>query len=125
MPTRAQRIPSYRLHKPTGQAVVRREGRDVYLGKHGTETSREKYRRVIAEWLSAAATRPPPPRPGAAPAGPSVTVSGLLLAFLNHADAYYRRPDGTPTGELQNFVHAVRPVKRLYGTTPAREFGPK
>ena len=30
---------SYRLHKPTGQAVVRIDGRDHYLGKHGTEVS--------------------------------------------------------------------------------------
>ena len=37
MPVQARKVPSYRLHKPTGQAVVRLDGRDVYLGKHGTE----------------------------------------------------------------------------------------
>jgi hypothetical protein len=45
--------PAYRLHKPTGQAVVRIDGRDHYLGKHGAEASQEKYRRLIAEWLTA------------------------------------------------------------------------
>jgi integrase len=123
MPARSQRIPAYRLHKPTGQAVVRLDGRDHYLGRHGTEQSREKYRRVIAEWLSGKGHAVTPGAPDPADPGPS--VNALILAFLDHADAYYRRPDGTPTGELQNFVHALRPLKDLYGTTPARDFGPK
>ena len=46
------RTPSYRLHKPTGQAVVRIAARDHYLGKHGTIESHEKYDRLIAEWLT-------------------------------------------------------------------------
>ncbi|MHC5109578.1 MAG: hypothetical protein ACYTHJ_06835 [Planctomycetota bacterium] len=39
----AARIPSYRLHKPTGRAVVRLDGRDFYLGRHGTDVSKERY----------------------------------------------------------------------------------
>ena len=30
------RVPSYRLHRPTGLAVVSLGGKDHYLGKHGT-----------------------------------------------------------------------------------------
>ena len=45
------KIPSYRLHKASGQAVVWL-GRDVYLGKHGSQESREKYHRLISEWLA-------------------------------------------------------------------------
>ena len=45
-----KRIPSYRLHKSTGQAVVTLGGRDVYLGKHDTESSREAYERAVIEW---------------------------------------------------------------------------
>jgi hypothetical protein len=52
MSTRPPKIPSYRLHKPTGQPVVRLDGRDFYLGKHGSEASQESYRRLIAEWLT-------------------------------------------------------------------------
>lgn len=40
MATAALRIPSYRRHKPTGQAVVTIGGRDIYLGKHNTAASR-------------------------------------------------------------------------------------
>ena len=39
MPVRPRKIPSYRLHKPTGQAVVRLDGRDYYLGRHGSDSS--------------------------------------------------------------------------------------
>jgi hypothetical protein len=37
------RIPSYRLHKPTGQAVVTLSGKDQYLGRHGSPESRAAY----------------------------------------------------------------------------------
>ena len=33
------RVPKYRLHKPTGLAVVRLSGRDLYLGPYGTPES--------------------------------------------------------------------------------------
>ena len=41
-PTRepAPRVPSYRRHRPTGQAVVTLNGRDIYLGKWGGKESR-------------------------------------------------------------------------------------
>jgi hypothetical protein len=49
---RSARIPKYRLYKPTGLAVVRLNGRDIYLGKHGSDQSHEGYEQVIAEWLA-------------------------------------------------------------------------
>jgi hypothetical protein len=56
--SRSNRVPSYRKHKQSGQAVVtltdglgRR--RDVLLGKYGTKQSRTEYARVIAEWETA------------------------------------------------------------------------
>ncbi len=45
-----RRIPKYRHHKPTGQAVVTLNGRDHYLGAYDTPKSRERYGRLIAEW---------------------------------------------------------------------------
>jgi hypothetical protein len=49
--------PSYRLHKPSGKAVVTlpdgRGGRkDVYLGLHGSPESRREYERIVIEWES-------------------------------------------------------------------------
>jgi hypothetical protein len=55
--------------------------------------------------------------------GPS--VNEIILAFLRHASDLYRRADGAQTGELENIRLALRPLKSLYGGTPARDFGPK
>ena len=46
------RVPSYRLHKQSGQAIVTFNGKDHTLGEHGSAVSKEKYNRLIAEWLS-------------------------------------------------------------------------
>jgi hypothetical protein len=118
-----RKIPAYRLRKPTGQAVVRLDGRDHYLGKHDTPASREKYRRTIAEWLSSGSHPEPRHVPQATASRP--TVNELLLAFWRHAETYYRKPDGTPTAEPDKIKLEVRPLKRLYGMTLAEDFGPK
>jgi hypothetical protein len=79
MPTRSRKVPSDRLHKPTGQAVVRLDGRDHYLGRHGTPASREAYDRLVAEWLAAGrslvATR------GRTGGPPGVSIGELILAY--------------------------------------------
>ncbi len=48
-----KRVPSYRLHKATGQAVCVIRGKSYYLGKHGTSESRAKYEKLIGEYLAA------------------------------------------------------------------------
>jgi integrase len=119
---KSRKIPAYRLHKPTGQAVVRLDGRDIYLGKHGTEASREKYRRTVAEWLTASVA----PK-ASAPSGPPAsdpTVAEVILAFWRHAQEHYRARDGTPFDELGNIKGALRPLRSLYEAIPARDFGP-
>ena len=52
MSLKARSVPSYRLHKSTGQARVIISGKHTYLGKYGTSESWEKYHRVVASWLS-------------------------------------------------------------------------
>lgn len=72
------RIPTYRLHKPTGQAVVTIGGRDHYLGAHDTPASRENSR---ASWRSGmretsnSLSPTPPPRPPPSGRSPSPTSS--------------------------------------------------
>jgi integrase len=120
MPTAPTRVPSYRLHKPSGLAVVTIAGEDKYLGRHGTPESRAEYDRLIAEWLTTGRNRLRPAN--AEPVGP--TVGEMILAVWEHAQKHYRGPDGTPTGELDNLRDALRPLRRLYGHTPAGDFGP-
>ncbi len=120
----SNRIPSYRLHKQSGQAVVTltdpmRGRRDVLLGKHGTKESRAQYVRVLAEWE--ANSRRIFEK---AAASADLTVNELAAAFWKHAEQHYRRPDGTTTSELKEYRRALRPLKHLHGHTLARDFGP-
>ena len=52
MPGKRKRVPSYRLHKPSGQAGVILAGQHIYLGKFGTPERWDKYRRLIASRLN-------------------------------------------------------------------------
>jgi hypothetical protein len=53
MPRLTNKLPSYRLHRPSGRAVVTLNGRDHYLGGWNTPESRTEYDRLIADWLAA------------------------------------------------------------------------
>ncbi len=114
--------PKYRHYKPKNLGVVRLNGRDYYLGPYNSPANFERYHRLIASWLATGEV-PASREPEAEPVGP--TVAELILAFLKHAEGYYRRPDGTPTGEYGNIVEAVKPLKQLFGQVEARTFGPK
>jgi integrase len=116
------RVPSYQLHRSSGHARVRIAGKDHWLGQHGTPESRARYDALVAEWLARGRAAPPPR--SEEEATPSPTVAEVVAAFWNHAEAYYRNPDGTPGREQDNFRASLRPVTRLYGDDPAASFGP-
>src|SRR5262249_10507276 len=109
--------PSYRLHKPSGQAVVTLCGRDVYLGAHGTEASNKEYDRVIAEWLADGRQLR---RDGT---GSDITIAELVNAFRKHVATYYVK-NGQQTSEVASIRYALKPVLKLYADTPVRDFGP-
>ena len=52
-----KRKPSYLLHKPTGQARVRIDGKDHYLGKWDTSASKDLFTKLIAEWYASGRCR--------------------------------------------------------------------
>ena len=43
-----KRKPSYRLHKPSGQAIVTISGKMHYLGEYESLESHQAYERIIA-----------------------------------------------------------------------------
>jgi hypothetical protein len=45
-----KQLPKYCRHKSSGRAFVRIGGKMYYLGKHGSQASRRKYDRIIAEF---------------------------------------------------------------------------
>ena len=119
MPRKSGSIPAYSLHRSSGQAIVRICGRDHYLGPHNSAESREKYDRLIAEWLASGRQ----PIEVAATPEIGLLVNELLLKFIDHAEQYYLL-DGEISQEVVNLKLALRPVKNLYGSTLARDFGP-
>jgi hypothetical protein len=107
---RSPRTPSYRLHKPSGNSVVTLDGRDVYLGRHGTPESRAEYDRAISEWLANGRRLP-----GGAS---DITINELVVRYIGHVDGQYK------SDEPEKIRQAIRPVRQQYGPFPAREFGP-
>lgn len=116
------RIPSYRLHKPSGRAVVTLNGKDHYLGAYGSPESSREYQRVVAEWLTR--QQAPPPQPATPAVVTDLSLAELMLAYLRFAAGYYRATDGRPTGEADNAIRALRPLEAMYGCTSAAAFGP-
>jgi hypothetical protein len=52
-----------------------------------------------------------------------LAVCELIVAYLNHADAYCMK-NGKRTSETANIRLAMRPLREALGHTAAREFGP-
>lgn len=112
-------LPSYRRHRASGQAVVSLSGHDVYLGPHGSETSRREYDRLIAEFLAAGRRWPPPTQ-----AQVSLLIDELILRYWEeHVTQHYVKA-GAPTSEQSLIRSALRSLRELYGHTPAGEFSP-
>ena len=109
------RVPAYRRHKPTGQAVVTLNGHDHYLGPWYCARSRQEYDRLISEWIANGRRLPE--------IETDVTVSELIAAYWKHAETYYQK-NGRPTGTRYGIRVALRILRQPYGRAPAREFGP-
>jgi integrase len=122
--SRKPRVPSYRLHRQSGQAVVTLtdaitgQRKDFLLGKHNTDVSREEYKRVVLEWESRS-RRLPQVEPSR-----DLTIAELIARYWQHVEAYYRHADGTPTGEVQAMRYALRPLNHLCGKLSVAEFSP-
>ena len=111
MPRRTPRIPSYRCNKTSARAVVTIDGKDYWLGKYGSDESRDRYNRLIAEWLTNGHRMSITGRP-------DLAVVELCAAYWRHAEAHYS------SEHLHKVRSALRPFRRLYGSTRVSDFGP-
>jgi integrase len=120
-------LPTYRLYKRTGQAVVTIDGRDHYLGLFGSLESRHKYQRLIDAWLAGKFPDDTDdiddPSDSQTVGGP--TVNELILAYVRHAKAYYKPDTRGEQKEVGCIRDALRLVRKLSGPLPAVEFGPR
>ena len=117
MPTLQKRIPAYQKHRASGQAVVSLNGRDFYLGPHGTRASKLEYDRLIGEWLQQGRQIQPAPDGGQLIRG---RVDCGLPVFCPAI-----LPQRQPPNE-RNSRHPLRVAARetLYGRKLCAEFGP-
>lgn len=132
MPTKTKADPSYRLHKPSGRALVtltcRNTGRrrDVYLGEYGTDDSREKYNRVLDGWKDDGRVLDARAAAIADPQDRVLTVTDLVVQYID----LYAIPRWGGTGKNKDKApHGVKTtmgiVRSLYGRDPVHRFGPK
>lgn len=113
------REPGYCHHRPTDQAYVRLGGKIFYLGRYGSDDSRQRYAQLKAQWL-ADPLRFRDTRPKSGP-----TMAVLALAYLEHAKEYYlKREDQRESTEYANLRLAIEPVSELYALLPVEHFGP-
>lgn len=117
---RRQSIPSYRLHKPTGQARVIIDGRHVYLGAYGSNEPKAGYERLVRKLLI---ERAAVELEANVRVSTDLTVAELAERSIKFARTYYVKR-GRVTPEYDHIRSAIGPVVRLHGAELATAFGP-
>ena len=104
-----KRLPTYRLHRASNQAICCILGRTYYLGEFDSKESRDKFNRLVAEYLTN-------PSFGIEKGRQSIAES--VVAFLKHAKSYYG--EGS---EFEKYSRALAPMVELYSDLNIRDFG--
>ncbi|HOH49810.1 MAG TPA: tyrosine-type recombinase/integrase [Candidatus Hydrogenedentes bacterium] len=104
------KVPKYRHHKASGQAVVTIQGRDHYLGPHGSHESIERYARLVAEaQLNGGVIAP---KQEVKP-----TVNAMLDAYEVFCEHYY--------GKTPDYIRvATKHLRLLAGNKPLADYKP-
>lgn len=105
--------PKYALHKGTGQARVRINGKDIYLGLYGSPESWTRYNEEVYKWqrqLEETVSE--------------LTIRQLTRLYLQFAKQHYRK-NGKATSKVAVIKTALRTLNRHYRDLAANEFSPK
>src|SRR5262245_3274595 len=128
MSTRRSSGPKLCLHKATGQAFVRLNGKPRYLGKYGTPKAQRAYAKLLeqlaahAEEREAAGDQDADGHLAFVPCKTAdLTIWELLAAYRLHAEQHYRK-HGQPTGTLKNVLRVLYPFGERHGDLPVRQF---
>ena len=109
--------PSYQLHKSSGHAVGWINGKDHYLGKHGSDESHQRYKQALADHWSPTGTAP---KPKTTRVSTTVTVGHLAARYGKHVKTKH----GEGSSEFKQVQLVVDEVQATYGHLEAAEFGP-
>ena len=99
-------VPSYRLHKQSGQAIVTLSGRYFLLGPINSAASRREYSRLIGEWIANDRRLPGGTGGGDRPAAP--TVNELTFEHFVSPAVITRRSSAL-TSSCTIYAFAVSP----------------
>lgn len=104
-------VPSFKLHKATGQAYAVFESKRRYFGRHELPESKARYDQAVAEWLAN---------------GRCARVDAHDLTIVELVNAFRRRceSESIDKRDAGHFKAAWTPIVELYGDTPAAAFGP-
>lgn len=147
MPRLSKRTPKFSVHKRSGRAFTRIDGKQIPLGPGTCRSSRSRYDRLIAIWLSndrklpadwekqveasSAPTRKPTAKPSKSkpddvPKG--LTFGELLVDYLKFAKHFYAKPDPDgirkPTRTFEQCRQLARLLREHYERTQVADFSP-
>ncbi len=122
MSTRRSPVPSYVPHKQSGRARavwtdtngVRQD--KLLPGLHNSPESLQAFARLQMELATS---------PTTATNRENLTIAELMIAYLEFAAGYYTDDDGKPSKEIHCMKSSMKPLRDLYASLPAAEFGPR
>lgn len=124
MPKLSYRAPKYAYHKASGQAVVRINGKLVYLGPFESKESKDRYKQAVTKWAddqdrqTAAVAVVAKSAPES-----STTLVELLAEYLDHAETFYVKND-KPTSMVPIIRRMLRLWREMFGAVLVRDIRP-
>ena len=108
-----RRVPKYGFHRGTGQARVRIDGKDIWLGKYGTPESMERYAKAVSDWQQSTIEQPA-----------EVTFGQLAMLYKQYAKAHYRK-NGKLTSEYGLVSYAMKWMNQVARNVQLAEVSPR
>lgn len=124
MPKLSYRAPKYAYHKASGQAVVRINGKLVYLGPFESKESKDRYKQAVTKWAddqdrqTAAVAVVAKSAPES-----STTLVELLAEYLDHTETFYVK-NGQQTSMVPILRCMVRLWREMFGVVLVRDIKP-
>ena len=117
MSTRSKRSPTLCRHKRTGHAYANFDGHQLWFGRYDDPETYERFGRTLAEWRANGCRLP------VEKSDQALTLADVVARYLEFAERFYCRADGTPTREIDNIRDAVRPLLATYSTLAIESLG--